>query len=182
MRKYFCVILLMLFCSLRGGAQQLVVGTDVMLDAFQTPNLGAELITGERTSISLNVLGNYKPWGNNMKMVAAQPEFRYWFSGRPIHKWFVGLGALASSYDMEWKDKIYNGSALGFGLTFGYVFNLNQRLNLDFHAGYGMIAYRQKEYFVNDYYDDYTNSSVVNAKGYYLLPTRIGISLTYILR
>ena len=65
MRKYFCVILLMLFCSLRGGAQQLVVGTDVMLDAFQTPNLGAELITGERTSISLNVLGNYKPWGNN---------------------------------------------------------------------------------------------------------------------
>ena len=75
--------------------------------------------------------------------------------------------------------------AFGIGATFGYVFNITHRLNIDCHAGFGAVVYRHKEYFVNDNYDlDYSIGGVerTNANGYALLPTRIGVSVSYILK
>ncbi len=184
MRKQIKILVLLLLCSTRMSAQQLAVGTDVALDLFMTPNIGAELVVGDRTSVALNVFGNYKPWGLDAKMMGIQPEYRYWIGARPMHKVFIGAGAIAASYDMTWKGKIYDGTAYGAGLTFGYVFNLTDRLNVEAHAGCGLIGYTHKEFFVKDNYDDYTQDGAVvtNASGYTILPTRIGVSITYIFR
>lgn len=184
MKQLVSILFLSLFCTVRMQAQQLAVGTDLMLDLLQTPNIGAEMVVGERATIGLNVFGNYKPWGKDMKMLGVQPEVRYWFGGRPMHKYFVGVGAIGASYDITWKGKIYDGTALGAGITFGYVFNITNRLNIDAHAGFGIISYKHKEYHQYDNYYDYTHGGVIetNATGNYLLPTRIGVSLTYILK
>ena len=64
-------------------AQLLALKTDALWDGLMTPNLGMEIVTGNKTSFGLSVFGNYKPWGMDMKMVGAIPEFRYWFGGRP---------------------------------------------------------------------------------------------------
>lgn len=166
-------------------AQMVAVNTDLLMDLLATPSGGVELVVGERSTLGLDVMGNYHPWKKNMKMIVVQPEYRYYISGRPMHKHFIGIGALAASYDVRIKGKVHNGTGLGIGLVFGYVANLSKRFNIDFHAGFGAIGYKHKEYSMGDNYDsDYTADGKLstNATGYYLLPTRIGVSLTYILK
>ncbi len=183
--KKILVILFVSMFAVGAKAQMIAVETDLMWDALQTPNIGFELVTGERTTAGIHVYGNKNPWGKEMKVIGVQPEFRYFFSGRPMHREFVGIGAIGSVYDITWGGKVYDGIALGGGITFGYVFNLSSRLNLDCHAGFGLIAYKRKEYFEGDSFDqDYSINGVqrTNASGYYLLPTRIGVSLTYIFK
>ena len=102
-----------------------------------------------------------------------------------MHSFFVGAGALWTDYDIHWKGKVYEGQAMGLGMTFGYVFTLTRRINIDCHAGFGMIGYKHKEYFENDFYDeDYLINGLprTNADGYTLLPTRIGVSISYIIK
>lgn len=185
MKKKLLLIFLIVMGCRNADAQMLAVNTDVAADLLMTPSVGFELVTGERSTLGVNVLGNYKPWGKDIRFIGVQPEFRYFFSGRPMHREFVGIGGVGASYDITWKGKVYNGLALGLGLTFGYVFNLTHRLNIDCHAGFGAIMYRHKEYYENDKYDeDYSvgGTGRTNAKGYVLLPTRIGVSVSYILK
>ena len=174
-----------LFSAAGLRAQMVAVNTDVLMDVLQMPAIGAEVVVGERSTLSMNAFGGYHPWGKKMKALGLQPEYRYYFSGRPMSRYFVGIGALVSSHDITWKRKVYDGNAFGGGLTFGYVLSINKRLNVDFHAGFGAIVYRQKEYYEGDFYDeDYSINGVIrtNATGYTLLPTRLGISLSYILK
>lgn len=185
MRKTLFILLLTLYAAgLR--AQKLAINTDLAMDALTLPNLGLEITCGERSTFSLNLMGGYHPWwGSECKMFAMQPEYRYYFSGRPIHGWFAGLGGIAGFYDMTLHGKVYDGLAYGAGLTLGYVVNLSSRWNLDFHAGVGAVGYNRKEYFVGDNYDiDYSvgDDLRTNSKGLYLMPTRIGVSITYILK
>lgn len=185
MKKKILLLAWFAFTSVALMAQKVAVNTDVMMDVLQIPSAGFELVVGECTTIGLNAFGCYHPWGKTVKALGVQPEYRYYFSGRPMNRFFVGLGGLITSHDITWAGKVYDGNAAGIGITFGYVLSLNKRLNLDFHAGFGGIYYRQKEYFEGDFYDvDYSVGGVesVNAKGYTLLPTRIGVSLSYILK
>lgn len=182
-KLFFTVVASM--AALGAEAQMLSVNTDVLMDVLQTPSAGAELVVSERSTVGLNVFGNHSPWGKDMKIIGVQPEYRYYFSGRPMHKHFVGVGGVGVAYDISWKGKIYDGGAFGLGLTFGYVFNVTRRVCVDCHLGLGVIAYKHKEYFENDNYDaDYVVDGVLwtNARGYCLLPTRIGVSVSYILR
>ena len=165
-------------------AQMIAANVDGVWLATLSPNLGAELVVGERSTLGLNGLLMMKPWGKDVKVRMLQPEYRYYFSGRPMYHEFIGLGGIIGTYDITWKGKVYDGTAMGVGLTFGYVLPLTQRINIDFHAGFGLIFYKQKEYFVGDQYDvDYIfdGEQRANASGYYLLPTRIGVSVSYIL-
>lgn len=184
MKRILLIIAVSTAC-LTSKAQMVAVNTDLLMDLAQTPSLGAELVVGERSTVGLNVLFNRNPWGQTMRVLGAQPEYRYYFSGRPMHREFIGIGGLATSYDITWAGKVYEGIGLGAGLTFGYVFSLSKRVNIDCHAGFGIITYNHKEYYKGDNYDnDYSVDGVqrTNAKGYYLLPTRLGVSITYILK
>lgn len=184
MRRSILLFCITVFRATFVFSQNVAVNTDLCLDVLQTPNIGFEMVTGEKYSMGINVFGNYNPWNYRLKMMGVQPEIRYWLGRRPMHDYFVGIGGIVASYDIHWKGKVYEGYGAGVGLTFGYVLYVAKRINIDIHAGFGIIGYRHKEFYENDHYDDYTlNGGVqINAKGYYLLPTRIGISLTYILK
>lgn len=176
MMKKIIMLFLLTLSAFGARAQMLAVGTDLLMDALMMPSVGAEMVVGERSVVGLHAFGCYKPWGKQVKSVGVQPEYRWFFSGRPMYHFFVGAGAIATAYDVTWAGKVYNGNAAGAGLTFGYVLPLSKRANVDFHAGFGAIYYRQKEYFEGKDVD------YANASGYTLLPTRIGISLSYILK
>jgi hypothetical protein len=166
-------------------AQMVAVGTDLSWDAAAVPNLTVEMVTGNSSTLSLSVLGSSGTWViNDAKLLLVQPEWRYYFSGRPMHSHFVGLSALGGTYEFTRNGKVRDGYGGGAGLTFGYVWNFTKRWSLDVHAGLGCVAYRQKEYNVGDKYEEYSvNGNLkANAHGYYIMPTRIGLSLSYIFR
>jgi len=148
-------------------AQKLAAGADALWLATGMANVGAEITLGRASTLSLYFLGISHPWVNSdMKGVALQPEWRYYLSGRPMYRHFIGLGAITGTYNFKFSNKVYNGSAAGLGLTFGYVLPLTARFNIDLHAGYGLIHTQDRE----------------RGKHNYMLPTRAGITISYIFR
>lgn len=111
--------------------------------AAMMPNVGCEFVVGERSSIDLSAFGSINIYGNKAKMIGFQPEYRYWFNGRPMTREFIGVAALGASYDITWGRHIYQGDAAGAGITFGYCFNLNKRLNIECYGGFGAVYFRQ---------------------------------------
>lgn len=174
----------LLLCAVGVKAQIIAVNTDVVSDACLAPNIGVELGMNSRSSLSVNALYGNNILGKDIKMTVVQPEWRYYFSGRTMYRHFIGVGALAASYDMKVDDRIYNGDGAGLGVTFGYVLPLSNRLNIDFHAGCGLFFYSQKEYHIDEDYSKYMDGEreVANSHGSGIWPTRIGISVTYILK
>lgn len=194
MMRQFSLTVALLLATLTAQAQRIAVNTDLVMDGMTLPNIGFEMVTGNKSSLGVHAMMANSPWwGSDVKGWVIQPEYRLYFSGRPMHGWFVGAGGIGGVYDVTWAGKVYDGNAIGAGLTYGFVYNfknkkrdggLLDRLTIDIHAGFGAIYYSRKEYFVNDNFDtDYAvNGNLeANAKGYYLLPTRIGISVCYIL-
>lgn len=179
MKRYLLLLILFLGLGItQVRAQLLVLKTDVLWDAAMTPNLGLELVTGERTSLGLSVYGNKNPWGKDMHLIAAMPEFRYWFSGRPIYRQFVGIAAIASNYDIIWGKKIFKGDAIGGGLTFGYAFHLAPRWSLECCASIGAVYYQMHRGYTTDIATDVKQKS----RGYALIPFKIGVSFSYIIK
>ena len=175
----------LVFCHAEVNAQMMVVNTEATSDLLMAPNIGLEVVTGNHSSVGVNVLHSPKVLGFGLKLSAIQPEYRYWFSYRPVNKWFVGFGAIGALFEGTIKEKHYDGYGIGLGITYGYVWNITDRLNIEVHSGFGAFYYNRKEFFEGDNYDvDYTEDGAqrANAKGYYLLPTRIGVSVSYILK
>lgn len=181
-KKFFFTLILML-CSMTGSkAQMLSVNTDLALAALQTPSFGLELVVGNHSTLSLNGLGNHKPWGSDMRILAFQPELRYYLSRRPMYHHFVGLCAVAASYDIHYDGIRHDGYGVGAGITFGYVVPLSSRWNVDFHAGFTTMFYEQREYRPGEFLNKPNGvDQPVNAHGHYTLPARIGVSLSYII-
>lgn len=166
------------------SAQQIAVKTNLLSDAVLTPNIGLELVTGEHMSLDLSFWGNYVPFWVNSMMLGFQPECRFWFNGRPMTREYIGVTALVTMYDFTIGKNVYDGEAAGGGISGGYVFNLTDRWNLELTAGVGVFFFNMKQYHENDNYEDYIShsESQSNAWGYKILPTRLGVSFSYIIR
>lgn len=173
-----------LACGERMSAQNLAVKTNALMWAALTPNAGLELVTGEHTSFDFSVFGHRNPYGMSSEVLGIQPEFRYWFSGRPMVREFIGVGALLATYDTVVGQKVFDGDALGVGLTGGYVFPLGKRWNLELSGSLGLVYYHQKKYSVGDSYDDYfvDGKPKANSRGYEILPIDLGVTFTYIIK
>lgn len=166
------------------SAQQVAIKTNGLMLLAGTPNLGCELVTGEHTSIDLSVFGHYKPYGLDSRLIGIQPEYRFWFNGRPMIREYIGIAALGATYDMHFGDNVYDGDAVGLGLTAGYSFSLGKRLSLELYGGFGAVVFWQKQYYKDDNYEDaFVDGSIkTNANGYKLLPIKLGVSISYILK
>lgn len=177
---------LLLAASLqRAEAQQVAINTNVLMWGAMTPNLGVELVTGEHSSVGLSLFGHKNPYRMTSRLLGFQPEYRYWFNGRPMIREYLGIGMLLTTYDITWKKKnVYDGDAVGIGLTGGYVFSLGKRWNLELSGSFGLLWFRQKQYYVHDNYDDYFVDEAVktNARGYKLFPVKLGVTFSYIIK
>ena len=175
----------MLVCSNEAKAQQVAVKTNALFWAAMTPNIGCEIVTGEHTSFELSAMGHWRPFDLPSKLVSIQPEFRYWFNGRPMTREFVGVTSMIAAYDMTVAKKyVYNGNALMLGLVGGYVFALSDHWNFELCGGFGVLGFKQKQYYINDNYDDYFVDEAVkaNSMGYKLFPAKLGVSFSYIIK
>lgn len=175
--------MLMFLCSHQAGAQQLAIKTNVLSLAAATPTIGLEGVTGERTSVEVSFIGHYNPYGFKSTLLACQPEFRYWFGGRPLVREFVGVTLAAAKYNMGIRQFNYDGYALIAGITGGYAFNLGKRWNVELTAGLGVAGFAHERSGVNDNNRIYgkTDADRVNSWGYRIIPVKLGITFSYII-
>lgn len=182
MRRIAIFGVIVLSLCIRAKAQTFSVNTDLTMWALQTYNIGAEMTVGNRSTLLFNVFANNNPYFlKDMKMVGIQPEYRYYFGGRPMFHHFVGIGLLAAGYNLNHGNKNYDGTAWGGGLTFGYVIPLSNRLSLDAHAGVGLIFSHHKETLL-DGSSLILKNDMPASEGYWsyrILPTKIGVTLSY---
>ena len=176
------LVFLCTFLSVR--AQQVALKTNMLMFAGMAPNAGCEFVVGERSTIDLSAFGSVNVYGRKVKTLGFQPEYRYWFNGRPMTREFVGIAALGVNYDIHWSDRIYEGDAFGAGITFGYAFNLGKRWNIEAYGGFGAVYFKHRQYYSYDHYEDTDpdNTLGANATGYKLLPVKLGVSVSYILK
>ena len=171
------ILFLLLTLPIPAAAQRIAVKSNVLYLAAGTPDVGAELVIGERTSLSLSVSGTHNPYWRDKSLgeevstrfIALQPELRYWFNGRPLTRFYAGVSMIASAYDYPFRGTLYQGNALGAGLTAGYAFNLTRRLDLELSTGAGLLFFRSKRE------EDFS-------KGYMLCPQKLGVTLVYIIK
>ena len=165
----------------RADAQQIAIRSNALNDILLTHDLGLEMVTGEHSSLSLDVFGHWKPYGIDSKLIAAQPQFRWWLGGRPLVREFLGIAGLFTKYDMTIGDRSYKGIAGGVGLTGGYVLSLGQRWGLEFSGGLGVVGFGQRR---ASRYDDFgdLDGDTHNSKGYKLMPMNLGVTFIYIIR
>jgi len=193
-RTLFAVLALVLCLTVafprQARAQRLAVKTNALSWVALNPDIGIEVVTGNRTSIAVSAFGTYMPLTHfPMKMLVLQPEFRYWFNGRPLTREYIGLCAFGATYDLtfpagEDQANIFKGDAVALGITGGYVFSLGKRWNFELSGGAGLMLFRQKQYFEGDNYEDYfvgTNTSP-NTWGYKIFPVKLAATFIYIIR
>lgn len=171
-----CVVALWICSTQNLSAQMVAVRTDALKDLLMTPNVGVDLVVGEKFTLGAEVAFNKNPWGVKMQMTSFTPEFRYWFNGRPLTRQYVGLVGNLTGYKLAWKDT-HHGDAVGLGISFGHVWTLTQRWNIDLSGSCGLVGYRERHAD-----NGVTPTGDANAMGYTLFPIKLGVSVIYVIR
>lgn len=173
-----CLCLFSCFCVNQVSAQLLALKTNALLDVAMVPNLGMELVIGEKTSLNASVFGAVKIYGNEAKILGAQGEMRYWFNGRPLTREFIGVAGSAIAHNFVLRGQRYHGDAYVAAFTFGYAFVLAPHWTLELHSGIGLMGYHQKRYYLGDRIHD----NNYNARGLALIPYNLGVSVSWIIK
>jgi hypothetical protein len=178
-KKLFIAILFSFF-ALQMNAQMVAVKSDLVKLGAMIPNLGVELVVGNKTTFGVDLMGAQDTWWSDYsRMMAISPNIKYWFSGRPMTRQFVGLSAHLANYNLYIGKERFQGNSAAMGLIGGHVFNLSSHWNLEFCGGLSLMGYRQKHYYSGDSYNNgYFEKA--NDWGVMLFP-KLELSVSYII-
>lgn len=166
--RLLTVAMLMTAAAAVAHAQEVAVKTNLLYDATTTPNLGAEIGVGQRSTFSL-VYG-LNPWSFNsdsgkrkMRHWVLMPEYRWW----PCSKFdghFIGVHAMGGQFNAAnmnipfpgaffggenvtkgLRDHRYQGWYVGAGVTYGYQWVISKHWNFEAEigAGYNYVNYEK---------------------------------------
>jgi len=159
-------------------AQRVGIKTNALYWGALSPNLGLEFRLSR--CFTLNLEGDFSPMkvkDYKLRHASFAPEVRYWFSGRPQARHFVGVMGLLSAYDLSWSKKEHEGLGGGAGLTYGYAFVLGRRWSLETTIGAGLFHYREKKFTVGEQKPTGTNHT-----GVAFVPLKLGVTFTYLIK
>ena len=167
--------------------QAVGVKTNLLMDATRTINLGAEIGLSKKSTLDL--YANYNPWKYKefkmMKMLAFQPEYRYWFCdrfnghfiGALLHGGIYQAAGIKMPFDMwkELENYRFKGHFYGFGVSYGYQWILGRHWNLEANIGVGYVRAQYKKYKCE-------NCATKEGEGHknYVGPTKAALSLIYL--
>ncbi|HJD76878.1 MAG TPA: DUF3575 domain-containing protein [Bacteroides reticulotermitis] len=164
---------------------RLAVKSNLLHDLTGSLNLGVEVRTGSKYTLDLSV--TYNPWTySEMKkfnVIAVQPEFRYW-TCEPFHKHFFGLHATYANFNVVgigpstyMKDHLLKGDLYGAGISYGYHWYLSPRWSMEGTLGVGYLHLKYDESECKG-----CLRSIGNRNKNYFGPTKVGVSLIYMLK
>jgi len=171
--------------------------TNLLYDAALLPNLSAEVYLGKKWSLVAE--GNWSWWTFDKPMQnqwahriqAGGAELRYWVkSPYPLNGHAIGVYSLIGNYDVRMFTK--NEDTPGYlspkswsaGLSYGYSMPIANRFNLEFGVAFGYVG---GEYYKYDYcmrhqqWEKGTHDHEQVYKSNYFGPTRVGVSLVWLL-
>lgn len=157
-------------------AQDFALKTNSLYLATLTPNIGAEIRLGCNTT--LDISGAYRPWQQRrepeVRLWLVQPEWRYW-TRRAFDGHFFGVHAHGGQYFARYDGKIYDGSLIGGGISYGYGWPLAKHWNLEAEigAGYARLCYDESP-------DLPCSKCSVRKHRNYIGPTRIFLAVSYL--
>lgn len=200
MRRILIIFFLLLFSGISVNAQRIGVKTNALYLATSTPNIGLEYAFADRFSLELE--GRYNPWtldsDRNMKAkhFLVSPEVRYWFC-EAFNGHFIGINANYTLFNLsgvdvpavffpsarsamvleDLKNRRSEGWAAGAGLTYGCVWPIARRWNLECTVGLG-YWYTDYDKFESRKCGLFQEHVSHGAFG----PTALGISFIYLIR
>lgn len=200
MRRSLIIFFLLLFSGISVSAQRIGVKTNALYLATSTPNIGLEYAFADRFSLELE--GGYNPWtldsDRNMKAkhFLVSPEVRYWFC-EAFNGHFIGINANYTLFNLsgvdvpavffssarsamvleDLKNRRSEGWAAGAGLTYGCVWPIARRWNLECTVGLG-YWYTDYDKFESRKCGLFQEHVSHGAFG----PTALGISFIYLIR
>ena len=200
MRRILIIFFLLLISGISVNAQRIGVKTNALYLATSTPNIGLEYAFSDRFSLELE--GGYNPWtlDSDRKMKAkhflVSPEVRYWFC-ESFNGHFIGINANYTLFNLsgvdvpavffssarsamvleDLKNRRSEGWAAGAGLTYGCVWPIARRWNLECTVGLG-YWYTDYDKFESRKCGLFQEHVSHGAFG----PTALGISFIYLIR
>lgn len=168
-----CLILLFTLCA---GAQERTIGikTNVLYWGALTPNISVEVPLSRK--LSIDVLGMYAPWTfkDNKKYLGwgIQPELRLWCC-EVFTRHYFGLHFHYALFNIGQESVRREGDLMGGGLSYGYIWVINNRWNVDFNIG---VGYARLDY---DKYGQKCGELLKHETKNYWGPTKAGITLVY---
>lgn len=187
-RKMTIVLSLFTALSLGLNAQKTVLKTNAPYWLTATPNLGAEFAVADKVSVELSVGFNPFKFGDDkqLKHWVVWPEARYWLD-ETFNGHFFGVHGVGGQFNMGgldipiWKlenlkDRRYDGSAIGIGVSYGYHWILNDRWGVEATLGLGYARFDYDVYSLGE------NASKTgeNRKNYFG-PTKGAVSVIYVI-
>lgn len=183
MLNLFCIIF-----SCNVVAQKIIgIKTNIPHLFSLTPNLGAEVVL--RDNFTFEVSGGVNPFewkeGQQWKHWIVWPEFRYW-AWEPFNGHFFGLHGVFAEFNVGGlhlpierlavlKDRRYQGSFKGVGLSYGYAWIIGNNLLLEVTAGGG---YARLNYDVFSKGKD--GFKINEGRKHYIGPTKGAVALSYV--
>ncbi len=159
------------------------IKTNALEAAALIANLGVEFRLSER--ISLDVIGHYSPYDyfdcqRKIRILAIQPEVRFWWGEPLVRGHFIGLHAPIAGFNIQLNDHYRyqdpNHALWGVGISYGYAMPLGKsgRWGVEFTIGVGYLDIKY------DTYEGVCNGKYLSTRREnYFGPTRLGINFSY---
>ena len=168
---------------------KIVLKSNLLYDMTTTLNLGAEFRLSEKWT--LDIPFNYNPWEFNdetrFRHWGVQPEARYWFC-ESFSGWFVGGHLHYAKFNVGgWPDwpvfsgnmqkNRYQGHLYGLGFSAGYSWIVKKRWSMEATLGLGYARIDREKFPCAT-----CGTGVDKGVKHYFGPTRVGLSLIYVIK
>lgn len=174
--KYF-ILIIACFCGSCLYGQNHSFSTNGV--SWGTLSLNAEYSVRIGNKQSVHIPFAWNPWtfeGNKKrKHLTVLPQWRYWMREAYLGH-FLGANLIGSHYNVSRGAYRFDGMAYGAGLSWGYAWILNKRLNLEVQAGIGVVRTDYKRFDCGTCGDYLSKESK-----WFMVPNRLAVSLVYVL-
>ena len=159
---------------------------NIKTNALQVLALNANLGMEFRLTpwLSLDILGTYSPYDyfrpdRKFRVLAVQPELRYWFGESLVRGHFVGVHAPVAGFNVQVDDEFRyqdpNRVTWGVGVSYGYALPLgkSEKWGVEFTIGFGYMN------VVYDVYEGCHNGKYLRTLGRHCFGlTRLGVDFS----
>lgn len=172
----------MIVAGTSAKAQRIAITTNLLEDAFLTPNIGIDVIVADRQSLTFDTsIAPFKATEFlHNKCMTLRAGYKYWFE-QALYGHYIGVDAVATSSDLRIGRYSSRDQYIGLGIGYGYSFIIGKRFNIIPSVGVG-VAYG-KNYEGYDMMDESgIGVEAVAVPAIKPILTRFAVTFQYVLR
>lgn len=180
--KLVVAAILMIAAGTSANAQRIAVTTNLLEDAFLTPNIGIDVIVADRQSLTFDTsIAPFKATEFlHNKCMTLRAGYKYWFE-QALYGHYIGVDAVATSSDLRIGRYNSRDQYIGLGIGYGYSFIIGKRFNIIPSVGVG-VAYG-KNYEGYDMMDESgVGVEALAVPAIKPILTRFAVTFQYVLR